>query len=107
MIGCAGLIVLACAGLAIAFYLLFRSLGNEFAVMAASSGDIDSFHAYTYGVTTTITFQAARGLDLPDGPRLACDVVGPALQTTDWAGADWVIVNRAGDVMASNETPCP
>ncbi len=75
--------------------------------MAASNGQIDSFHVVSNGPTTNITFQAARGLDSPDGPRLACDVVRPALATTDWADASWVVVNRAGDVIASSEMPCP
>lgn len=54
-----------------------------------------------------MTFVAARGLDVPDGPAVACSVVRPILARTDWAAARWTIVNRAGDVIASDETPCP
>jgi hypothetical protein len=92
---------------AVGVFFLSRSLANGFAVVAASGGDIDSFNAVSNGQGTSITFQAARGLDLPDGPRLACLVVRPALAPTDWAHARWIIVNRAGDTIASDETACP
>ena len=107
MIGCLGLIAILVIVGALGVSTLSRAFGNGFAVMAASGGQIDSFRVFANGPVTNITFQAARGLDLPDGPRLACDVVRPALATTDWANANWVVVNRAGDVIASNETPCP
>jgi hypothetical protein len=96
-------IVLAAVGV----FFLERSFANGSAVIAASNGQIDGFHAFTNGSTTSITFQAARGLDLPDGSRLACQVIRPALASTDWAQTRWTIVNRAGDVIASHETPCP
>jgi hypothetical protein len=106
LLGClAVLVVVALIAGALAF-LLSRTLASGFAVMGASGGDIDGFHAFSNGPTTTITFQAARGIDLPDGPRLACEVVRPTLASTDWALARWIIVNRAGDVIASDETPC-
>jgi hypothetical protein len=100
-------LAIAIVVLAAGAFFLSRSLANGFAVVAASNGQVDGFHAFSNGSRTTITFQAARGLDLPDGPRLACQVVRPALATTDWAEAGWTIVNRAGDVIASAETPCP
>jgi hypothetical protein len=53
-----------------------------------------------------VTFQAARGIDAADGPRLACEVIEPTLEGTDLEDADWVLVNRAGDVIASDETDC-
>jgi hypothetical protein len=107
ILGCAGLLAIVVILGGLAAYGLSRTFGNGFAVMAASAGEIDSFHAFTNGSRTTITFQAARGLDLPDGPRLACEVVRPAIAKTDWANAGWTIVNRAGDLIASDETPCP
>jgi hypothetical protein len=91
--------------------LLLRDLGTNVgpaaAVMNASHGQITSFNVNTFNGRTTITFQAAQGLDLADGPSLACDVVKPTLETTTASVAEWVIVNRAGDVIASNATACP
>ena len=106
-IGCLVAIVLAAALIGGAAFLFARTLGTGFAVIAKSGGEIETFHAFSNGPTLKVTFQAARGLDVPDGPRLACDIVRPALVNTDWASARWVIVNRAGDEMASDETPCP
>jgi hypothetical protein len=103
LLGCGLLAVIVVASIA---FLASRALGNGFAVIAASGGEIDSFRAFSDGPTMTVTFQAAQGIDLPDGPRLACEVVRPALAGTDWALARWTIVNRAGDVVASDETPC-
>jgi hypothetical protein len=107
VIGCLGLIVVFVIAAVLGISMLSRALGNGFAVMSASNGSIDSFNAVSNGSRMTITFQAARGLDLADGPALACEVVRPALATTDWADASWIVVNRAGDTIASNETPCP
>jgi hypothetical protein len=103
LLGCALLVVIVLAAIA---FLAWRLLGTGFAVIAASSGDIENVRAFSNGAETTVTFQASRGIDVPDGPRLACDVVRPALAGTDWARARWTIVNRAGDTIASNATPC-
>jgi hypothetical protein len=103
LLGCGLLLVIAVVSIA---FLAWRAFGNGFAVVAASEGQIDSFRAFSDGPTLTVTFQAARGIDAPDGPRLACEVVRPALAGTDWTLARWTIVNRADDVIASDETPC-
>jgi hypothetical protein len=105
--GCLGLVVIVGVAIVVGGFALGRAFGNGFAVVGASGGEIDSFHAYSNGGPTSVVFQAARGIDLPDGPRLACDVVRPTLASTDWASVSWVIVNRAGDTIATSETPCP
>jgi hypothetical protein len=107
LLGCGVALAVVVVLVAVGAFYVSRSLANGFAVVSASNGQIESFRAFSNGSATTITFQAARGLDLRDGPRLACQVVRPALAATDWAGARWAIVNRAGDVIASHETPCP
>jgi hypothetical protein len=52
---------------------------NANAVVEASGGRITHFNAFANGPFTRITFVAARGVDLPDGPALACNVVRPVL----------------------------
>lgn len=94
-------------GVVAVVFLVSAALKNGNAVVDASAGRIEGFHAFSSGPNTTITFVAARGIDLPAGPGLACDVVRPVLARTDWAQARWTITNRAGDVIASNQTPCP
>jgi hypothetical protein len=107
LLGCAAAIaVVLIVAVALAL-LLSIALRNGNAVVEASGGRITSFHAFTNGPKTSVTFVAARGIDLPDGPGLACDVVRPVLAQTGWAAAEWTIVNRAGDVIASDQTPCP
>jgi hypothetical protein len=96
-------IVLAVGSCTVVFLLVAR---NANAVVEASGGRITHFSVFANGPFTTITFVAARGIDLPDGPALACKVVRPVLKRTDWAAARWTLVNRAGDVMASDQTPC-
>lgn len=91
--------------------LLLKDLGNNFgpaaAVISAADGQITGFRVNTFNGRTTITFQAAQGVDVADGPSLACNVVKPTLASTTAQATAWVIVNRAGDVIGSSETPCP
>lgn len=106
LLGCGAAIAVVLI-VAVAFALVFSiGLRNGNAVVEASGGRITSFHAFTNGLKTSVTFVAARGIDLPDGPSLECDVVRPVLARTDWAAAEWTIINRAGDVIASDRTPC-
>jgi hypothetical protein len=107
VIGCLVLLVILVLAIGGCVALLWRGFGGAASVIANSHGEIDGFRVYTGTSGTTITFTAARGLDLADGPRLACTIVRPSLAGTDLADADWVIVNRAGDVIASSATPCP
>ncbi|MDL2335876.1 MAG: hypothetical protein QFC55_07590 [Chloroflexota bacterium] len=90
--------------------LLLKDVGDMLTpglkVVQGSGGQIDSVHVNNFNGHTTITFQAAIGIDFSDGPSLACNVVRPALATTAARDTAWVIVNRAGDMIASNETPC-
>jgi hypothetical protein len=106
-IGCGLLLLVLVIGVGACTVLLARSFGAAAAVMSASGGRIDGFNASTFNGRTTITFQAAKGVEPSEGPTLACDVVRPALATTELSGADWVTVDRAGDVIASKATPCP
>ena len=106
VIGCGLLLLLLVIGVGACTVLLVRGLGPGFSVIANSGGDIETFSAVSANGRTRITFQARRGLDVEDGPRLACEVIKPSLASSELAAADWVLVNRAGDVMATNETPC-
>lgn len=106
VIGCGLLLLLLVVGVGGCTLFFVRSLGSGFSVIANSGGDIETFSAVTANGHTLITFQARRGLDVEDGPRLACEVIKPTLAGSELAGAEWVLVNRAGDVMASNEIPC-
>ena len=106
MIGCGLLLLLLVLGVGACTVFFVRSLGSGFSVIANSGGAIETFSVVSANGRTRITFQAARGIDVEDGPRLACDVIKPTLAGSELAGADWVLVNRAGDVIASDETPC-
>jgi hypothetical protein len=54
---------------------------------------------------TAVPFPAAEGVDAEHGAELACEVIEPTLAGTELADASWVPVNRAGDVIASDQTP--
>jgi hypothetical protein len=86
--------------------LFVRNFGSGLSVIAASGGEIETFRVFQGTGGQTITFQAARGIDATDGPRLACTVIRPTLEGTELEHAHWVLVNRAGDVIASDETDC-
>jgi hypothetical protein len=107
VIGCLGLLLLLVIGVGACSVLAFRSFGSAGAILAASNGEIDGFNIRTFNGSTTIWLQAARGVDDSEGERLACEVIRPAIAATELAGTPWVLVNRAGDPIASNETPCP
>ncbi len=107
VIGCAVLLIVALLGVGGCAVLVWRGVGGAVLVVAGSHGEISSFRMDAGTSGTSIMFQAARGLDEADGPRLACDIVRPNLDNTDLADATWIIVNRAGDVIASDQTPCP
>jgi hypothetical protein len=107
MIGCGVLLVLLAVRVGACTVMFARSFDTGQRVIDASGGQIDGFHFATYNGSTTITFQAAQGVDASAGPRLACDVVRPTLVRIGAAGVGWVIVNRAGDPIASDTTPCP
>jgi hypothetical protein len=107
VIGCLLVIVLFIVGVGACTAVLLRSFGVAADVMAASGGQIDGFHANTINGTTSVTFQAARGVTEAQGTTLACTVIKPKLAGTEWAGVTWVLVNRAGDVIASDRTACP
>ena len=104
---CGAVLAAIVIGVAAFAFLVSTALKNGNAVVEASAGRIEGFHAFSNGPNTTITFVAARGIDLSDGPALACAVVRPVLANTDWARAHWTITNRAGNVIASEQTPCP
>src|SRR5829696_754399 len=105
-IGCVVLLVVLVVGVASCSFVLFKSFGAAGAVLAASGGEIDRFNVQTFNGVTETTFWAARGVDESDGPRIACEIIGPTLAGSDLAGTRWYLVNRAGDVIASNETAC-
>ncbi|HEY6571383.1 MAG TPA: hypothetical protein VIZ22_13900 [Candidatus Limnocylindrales bacterium] len=106
MIGCGLLLLVLVLGVGACTVFFVRTLGSGFAVIANSGGDIESFSSSTFNGRTVITFQAARGVDLEDGPRLACEAIKPALAGSELEDEEWVLLNRAGDVIASNETAC-
>ena len=106
VIGCGLLLLLVIVGIGACTVLFVRSFGTGLSVVAASGGQIETFRVFTGNTGTTVTFQAARGIDGADGPRLACEVIEPTLEGTELEDADWVLVNRAGDVIASDETDC-
>ncbi len=106
VIGCGILLLLVIVGVGACTVLFVRSFGSGLSVVAASGGQIETFQVFSGSSGTTVTFQAARGVDAADGPRLACEVIEPNLRGTELEDTDWVLVNRAGDVIASDETDC-
>ena len=106
VIGCGVLLLLVIVGIGACTVLFVRSFGTGLSVVVASGGEIETFREFTGTAGTTVTFQAARGIDIADGPRLACEVIKPTLEGTELEDVDWVLVNRAGDVIASDETDC-
>ncbi len=105
--GCLALVLLLLVGALVVVVTLLPQFGPGFSVLNGSNGQIERFNLFDGPSGTHLTFQAARGIDLPDGPRLACTVVRPRLAGTNLANLQWTIVNRAGDVIASYATPCP
>jgi hypothetical protein len=106
LIGCLVLVIVLVIGVAGCAVFFVRSFGSAGEVVLASDGRIDQFNVRSINGVTHVTFWAARGIDAAEGPALACDVIVPSLSGTELASADWVLLNRAGDVIATDETPC-
>ncbi|MFN8629586.1 MAG: hypothetical protein U0838_04475 [Chloroflexota bacterium] len=107
VIGCLVLFLLLVIGVGSCTVFFARSFGVAGSVLAASNGQIDGFRANSFNGRTSIVFTAARGIDIADGQRIACTAIVPTLRNAG-ADDDWVLVNRAGDVIASkSNTSCP
>jgi hypothetical protein len=49
----------------------------------------------------------APGVADSEGPDIACRVVRPALQGSEYEGKHFEVVNSSGNVVATDRTPCP
>jgi hypothetical protein len=91
-------------GACVAFVV--QQIGPIATLQSEVAPDITFVNVSVFNGRTSITFTATQGIDVDDGPRLACEVVRPALEISPYRGASFRIVNRAGDVIATDQTPC-
>ena len=107
VVGCGCLLVLLIVGVGACTAIFARTFAAAGSVIGASHGQITSFNAQSTNGRMHYVFGAAAGIDASIGPRIACDVIVPALKGSDGAYSDWVLVDSAGSTIASSETPCP
>jgi hypothetical protein len=106
-IGCGALLLLLAIGVGSCVSSLGRTAGAGAVVLATSGGEIDGFAPEYIDGKTRFVFSAAPGIGPRDGLRLGCGVVRPGLAKMNAADQAWILMDRAGEVIASSETPCP
>ena len=105
-LGCLAIILVPVLLVAVGLIYLGRDLGLVAAFATESDGQVSYANVRTVGGQTRWELYAAPGLDLADGPRLACDVVRPIFARHGASVPEFYVLNRAGDVIASWRTPC-
>jgi len=73
---------------------------------AGSNGRITGVNEVTTTNGTTFSIYAAVGVGPAEGVELACSVVRPILARDGYSTARFVVLDRAGDVLATESTKC-
>ena len=107
LIGCGALLLLVAIGVAIAVSSIGQLGSAAGTVIAASGGEIDGYRTEVVNGRTVLVFDAAPGIGARDGIRLGCGVVRPTLAKTVLRLEPWLLIDRAHEVIATSETPCP
>ena len=83
-----------------------KEVGAIVSFPGETGGQITTANIRTIAGRTRWELFAAPGLDLADGARLACDVVRPVFVRRGILNPEFYVLNRAGDVISSWQTPC-
>jgi hypothetical protein len=73
---------------------------------AGSNGRITGVNEVTTTNGTTFSIYAAVGVGPAEGIELACSVVRPILARDGYSTARFVVLDRAGDILATESTTC-
>jgi hypothetical protein len=73
---------------------------------AGSNGRITGVNELTTSNGTTFRIYAAVGVGPVEGIELACGVVKPILAREGFAAARFFVMDRAGDILATESTSC-
>jgi hypothetical protein len=98
-----GLGLVAVVALAIPASFLLRV---EIDLVNRSGGRITSVNLVTINGRTTFDIHAAPGISQSAGLDLACAVVGPVLARDGYGDATFFLLDRAGDVLATQSSAC-
>ena len=98
-----GVIALLVAIVVNFFFSAFKTIGD---LEAGSNGLIDGINETANQNGTAVTMYAAVGVGPDEGVQIACTIVKPILARDGQSGVRFFVLDRAGDVLATNETPC-
>jgi len=98
-----GLGLVVVVALAIPASSLFRL---EVDLVNRSGGRITSVNFVSINGRTTFDIYAAAGISESAGLDLACSVVGPVLAQDGYGEASFFVLDRAGDVLATQSSRC-
>jgi len=102
-------VILVAAG-AIAVAGLVGTFGGyvraEMDILSASDGRITNVNFYSTTEGTEFYVYAAPGVGAAEGLDLACRVVRPTLIRDGYGSAGFEVLDRAGDTLATDSTPC-
>ena len=98
-----GLILATVAGLALAVGPVLRV---DTDLLTQTGDEITSVNVVTINGRTTVEIYASRAVSAAQGTDLACTLVRPILERDGYGGAVFLILDRAGDILADQSTSC-
>lgn len=98
-----GLVAIVVVGLFSFFSSTLKTVND---LSAGSNGRITGVNEVTTTSGTTFTIYAAVGVGPAEAVQLACDVVRPILAREGYSDARFVVLDRAGDILATQSTTC-
>jgi hypothetical protein len=105
-LGCLAIILVPVVLVAAILLLVRNEVGTIVDFAGDTGGQITSVDVHQVEGRLQWELYAAPGLGPRDGPQLACDVVRPVFRRHGVANAEFYVLDRAGDVIASWQTPC-
>jgi hypothetical protein len=107
LIGCLVVVVLLLVGIGGCTYVAWPYIQTDIRIL--QDGGTDRISSVSFSVVNSRTVWVVHlqpGHDA-DAQTLACTVVGPALRDSQFKNDDFEIVSSSGEVLATNDTPCP
>ena len=96
-----GALVVGCAVTLVPALMTVMSIEN------ASNGEITNVSYNWTNGTGRFTITVAAGITADEARTLACQVVKPHLNGTQYANTQFVILDQSGYQLATDQTPCP
>jgi len=98
-----GLILVTVASLGVAIWPVVRVDAD---LLTGTGDQVSSVNVVTINGQTTVEIYASRAASPAQGMALACTLVRPILERDGYGGAAFLVLDRAGDILADQSTSC-